>query len=154
MAAFRKLPHFSPLIAGLVASLFAASIFAASIFAASIFAASLFDASSVVAGEYRHARSHAHHHRDRYDDYNYFRQSYVHGQRHIVVANHHQRPGKPRSVFVDPVGYDYPAIKYRTQASGYQQLPEPPTTRTPAARRVAPVAPTAPVAPIAPVAPQ
>lgn len=116
---------------------------------------------AVSAGEHRksHRVVHAHEHRayehrahhDAYDDYNYFRSSYRHGSYRIVVANHHQRPGTSRSVFVDPVGYAYPQIKYRAAASGYRPLPEIKTTpqqriglEPPAARSAPRTVPTAP----------
>lgn len=42
------------------------------------------------------------------------------------IRQHHRVVhGKPRSVFVHPVGYAYPAIKYRDAKSGYQPLPDP-----------------------------
>lgn len=42
-----------------------------------------------------------------------------------VRAHHRVVRDKPRSVFVDPVGYAFPAIKNRETKSGYQPLPDP-----------------------------
>lgn len=39
-------------------------------------------------------------------------------QQHVVRV-------KPRSVFVEPVGYAYPEIKYRTVTSSYRPLSDP-----------------------------
>ena len=111
MTNFPKLTFLATVIAGLVATTLGPS--------------------ALDARENIHKHCHSHAHRIGYDNYNYFRQLYAHGSRRIVVANHHQRPGKPRSVFVDPVGYAYPAIKYRNRPSGYRQLPDPPTSYTP-----------------------
>jgi hypothetical protein len=86
--------------------------------------------SALYAGEYRHPHLTSAAPRDAYAGYYYFRESHRHGSRRIVVANHHQRPSRPRSVFVDPVGYAYPAIKYRNRASGYRALPDGPTSTT------------------------
>ncbi len=41
-----------------------------------------------------------------------------------VRAHHHSVHGKPRSIFVDPVGYAFPAIKNREVKSGYRPLPD------------------------------
>lgn len=56
-----------------------------------------------------------------------------------VKHHHHVVHGKPRSIFVDPVGYAFPAIKYRNMKSGYQPLPDPtPATLRPAPATTAP----------------
>ena len=60
-------------------------------------------------GHHQHATLH---HQHAYRDYDWFSSSH-----HAVVR------GRPRSVFVDPVGYAYPAIKYRDRAIGYTALP-------------------------------
>ena len=61
--------------------------------------------------------------------------------------------GKPRSVFVDPVGYRYPDIVQRTRASAYAPLPQirrPGETLVPKARTgMAPKATTGDTMPVA-----